>query len=206
MLTIYDVEGFPNPARVRMALADKHALDQVTFVPVDVMGGEHRAAPFRALNPDATVPCARLPDGTVIGRCTPITEYIDGIFEGPSLIGDTPLQRATTHMMTLRVEEGLLDTLGAYFHHATKGLGPDLEVNQLPAWGERQKVRALASMQYFDSVLADQPYLAGEAYSMADIALLAALALADFAGVPIAADLVHLHAWREKSQARYQGN
>jgi glutathione S-transferase len=206
MLTIYDVEGFPNPARVRMALADKKALDKVTFVPVDVMGGEHRAAPFRTMNPDATVPCAQLTDGTVIGRCTPITEYIDAAFDGPSLIGETPVQRATTHMMTLRVEEWLLDALSAYFHHATDGLGPDLEIDQVPAWGERQKGRAIASMQYFDSVLAEQPYLAGDAYSMADIALLAALALADFAGVPIAEDLVHLHAWRAKSQARYQGN
>lgn len=206
MLTIYEVENFPNPVRVRLALAEKNALDRVKFVPVDVMAGEHRSDSFRAINPDATVPCAELPDGSVIGRCTPITEYIDGAFEGVSLIGDTPLQRATTHMMNLRAEEGLLDAVGAYFHHATPGLGPDLETDQVPAWGLRQKARAQATMRYFDGVLATQPFVAGAVYSMADITLLAGLDFADLAGIEIDPDLTHLHAWREKVRARYQEN
>lgn len=41
-MKIYDIEGFPNPLRVRIALAEKGATDRVEFVPVDVMGGEHR--------------------------------------------------------------------------------------------------------------------------------------------------------------------
>ena len=65
-MKIYDVEGFPNPARVRISLAEKGALDQVEFVPVDVMGGEHRTASFKAKNPDAAVPLMELADGTCI--------------------------------------------------------------------------------------------------------------------------------------------
>lgn len=37
-MKIYDIEGFPNPLRVRIALAEKGATNQVEFVPVDVMG------------------------------------------------------------------------------------------------------------------------------------------------------------------------
>jgi len=77
-MKIYDVEGFPNPARVRIALAEKGASEQVEFIPVDVMGGEHRTAEFKAKNPDATVPYAELDCGTCISQCTAITEYIDG--------------------------------------------------------------------------------------------------------------------------------
>ena len=65
-MKIYDVEGFPNPARVRIALAEKGASDKVEFIPVDVMGGEHRTPEFKAKNPDAAVPCLELEDGSHI--------------------------------------------------------------------------------------------------------------------------------------------
>ncbi|MEP0392155.1 MAG: glutathione S-transferase N-terminal domain-containing protein [Erythrobacter sp.] len=133
----------------------KGATEQVEFVAVDVMGGEHREDAFTAKNPDATVPCAELDCGTHIGRCTAIIEYIDGTYEGPSLIGDTPKQREVTQMMNLRVEEGLVDAVGAYFHHATDGLGPELETNQLPEMGERGYAKAQNTMRYLDNVLAD---------------------------------------------------
>ena len=202
-MRIYDVEGFPNPARVRMALAEKRATDRVEFVPVDVMAGEHRGRDFRARNPDATVPCAELDCGTHIGRCTAIIEYIDGAYEGASLIGDTPRQRAVTQMMNLRAEEGLVDAVGAYFHHATEGLGPDLETDQLPEYGRRGYARAQATMRYLDDVLAVQPFLAGEIYTMADITAFAGLAFADFAKVEIPNDLANLRDWRERVAQRY---
>ena len=203
-MRIHDVEGFPNPARVRMALAEKGAVNAVTFVPVDVMGGEHRQPEFLAKNPDAAVPCLELESGESISRCTAIIEYLDGHLPGPSLIGDTPLQRARTQMMNLRAEEGLVDAVGSYFHHATAGLGPELETDQLPEWGHRQKDRAQATMRYLDSVLADQPFLAGDSYTMADITAFAGLAFADFAEVEIPAGLDHLVDWRERVAARYR--
>lgn len=202
-MRIYDVEGFPNPARVRMALAEKGATDRVEFVPVDVLGGEHRSAAFRARNPDATVPYAELDCGTPIGRCTAIIEYIDGAFEGASLIGDTPRQRAMTQMMNLRAEDGLVDAVGAYFHHATDGLGPDLETDQLPELGQRGYAKAQATMRYLDGLLADQPFLAGDIYTMADITAFAGLAFADFAKVEIPSDLAHLRDWRARVARRY---
>ena len=42
-MKIYDCEGFPNPARVRIALAEKGATNKVQFIHVDVMKGEHRS-------------------------------------------------------------------------------------------------------------------------------------------------------------------
>lgn len=202
MMKIYDVAAFPNPARVRIALAEKNATDQVEFVDVDVMGGEHRSPAFLAKNPGGAVPVLELEDGTTISECTAITEYIDHAFDGPSLSGKTAKERALVHMMQRRAEAGLLDAVGAYFHHATPGLGPDLETNQNKAWGEYQKERAVAGMRYLDSVLAQQPYLAGSEFSMADITAFAGLAFADFANVEIPADCTNLATWRQKIAAR----
>lgn len=201
-MKIYDIEGFPNPARVRIALAEKGATDQVEFVHVDVMGGEHRSEEFKAKNPDAVVPCLELDDGTHIAQCNAITEYIDAKFDGPSLTGNTPEERGQIAMMNLRAENGLLNAVGAYFHHATPGLGPDLETYQCAEWGNKQKEVAGQTMAYLDTVLADNEYLAGNKFSIADITAFAGLAFADFAKVEIPANLENLQAWRAKVAAR----
>ncbi len=201
-MKIYDIEGFPNPARVRIALAEKQALDKVEFIPVDVMNGEHRSKAYRAKNPDAAVPLLELRDGTYISQCTAITEYIDGAFDGPSLCGTDARARAVIHMMNRRAESGLLDAVGDYFHHATPGLGPDLETDQNAEWGRKREKVATATMHYLDGVLADSEYLAGETFSMADITAFAGLAFADFAKVEIPSELTNLIAWRRKVAER----
>jgi len=202
MMKIYDLEAFPNPARVRIALAEKNATDKVEFVEVDVMGGEHRTPEFLAKNPGGTVPVLELDDGTTISECTAITEYIDHAFEGPSLSGKTPKERAVIHMMQRRAESKLLDAVAAYFHHATPGLGPDIETYQNREWGEKQKGKALEGMRYFDKVLGNQPFVAGDDFSMADITTFAGLAFADFAKIDVPEDCTNLVAWRERVAAR----
>ncbi len=201
-MKIYDTEGFPNPARIRIALAEKGASDKVEFIPVDVMGGEHRTPEFKAKNPDAVVPCLELEDGSHIAQCNAITEYIDATFEGPSLTGVTAKERARISMMNLRAENGLLNAVGTYFHHATPGLGPDLETYQCAEWGNKQKEVAKNTMSYLDSVLAENEYLAGDTFSVADITAFAGLAFADFAKVEIPETLTNLQAWRAKMAAR----
>ena len=197
-IKIYDKEGWPNPLRVRVALAEKGATDQAEFLPVDVMGLEHRTAEFKSKNPDATVPYAELDCGTCISQCNAIIEYIDGAFDGPSLIGDTPKQRAVTQMMNLRAEAGLLDAAGAYFHHATPGLGPELQTYQNAEWGMKKKETALATMSYLNGVLADSDFIAGDQFSMADITAFAGLVFAGFAKIDIPSELTHLTGWQQR--------
>ena len=201
-MKIFDIEGFPNPARVRIALAEKGATDKVEFVSVDVMNGEHRTDAFKAINPDASVPCAQLDDGTYISQVTEITEYIDGTFEGPSLFGKTPKDRAVIHMMNRRAENGLVDAVGAYFHFATDGLGPELETYQNSDWGLRQREVATQTMAYLDRVLSTSDFLAGDQFSMADITAFAGLAFADFAKVDIPENLHNLIKWRAQMAQR----
>lgn len=201
-MKFYDYPGFANPARISIALAEKGAADKVETITVDVMGKEHRTQDYLAKNPDASVPCLELDDGTFLSHCTAITEYIDGHFEGISLCGRTPKERAVIHMMNRRAEVGLLDAVATYFHHATDGLGPELEVYQNKNWGMKQRENALSAMEYLDGVLAKADYIAGDNFSMADITVFAGLAFADFAEVEIADNLKNLIAWRAKVAAR----
>lgn len=205
-MKIYDIENFPNPARIRIALAEKGVADKVEFVAVDVMNGEHRSDAFVAKNPDASVPAMELDCGTVLSHCTAITEYIDAEYENlpgqASLTGDTSKERAVIHMMNRRAEANLLDAVGAYFHFATPGLGPNLEPYQNESWGNRQKDNAIGTMKYLDGVLGKNDYLAGKNFSMADITAFAGLAFADFANIDIPLEFSNLTAWRSKVAAR----
>lgn len=73
-MKVYEHKGFANPARVRIALAEKGLVDSVEFIPVDVPAGEHRTPAFLAKNPSGVVPVLELDDGTCISECTAITE------------------------------------------------------------------------------------------------------------------------------------
>ena len=201
-MKIYEFAGFPNPARVRIALAEKGLTDQVEFVSVNVPEGEHLSDEFRAKNPSAAVPLLELEDGTCIAECTAITEYLDQLDGAPELTGRTPRDRAVIHMMQRRAEAGLLDAVATYFHHATPGLGPDVEGYQCAEWGQHQKENAVKGMRYLDGVLAERPYLAGDDFTVADITAFAGLIFAGFAKIAVPEECTHLKDWHARVSAR----
>lgn len=201
-MKIYDVENFPNPLRVRIALAEKNATSNVEFIPVDLMNGEHRTDAFLAKNPSGAVPILELDDGTFISECTAIIEYIDTEFAGTSLTGTTAKERAVISMMQKRAESTVLDAVGTYFHHATDGLGPVLETYQNKEWGNKQGEKARQGLVYFNDVLANSQFVAGDEFSVADITLFAGLVFAGFAQIAIPSELKHLVAWQENVAKR----
>jgi glutathione S-transferase len=207
-MKIHDIPGFPNPLRVRIALAEKGLTDQVEFVKVDLPGAEHKDAAFLAKNPTGTVPVLELDDGLFISECTAITEYIDNLDGRPTLTGVTPREKAVIHMMQKRAESELIDPIGDYVHHATPGLGAALQAHKSPDWagredwGRRRRAKAEAGMRYFDGVLRDQPYVAGDQFSMADITVLEGLVFAGFAQIPVPEDHTALTAWRARVEQR----
>src|SRR6478736_406966 len=201
-MKIHDFKGFPNPARVRIAIGEKGLSDRIEFVAVNVPAGEHRTPAFLAKNPGAGVPVLELEDGTCISECTAITEYLDHLVGEPVLTGKSAKDRAVIHMMQRRAETGLLDAAATYFHHATPGLGPKIEVYQNREWGEKNRERALPRMRYLDKVLASKPFLAGGDFTMADITAFAGLAYVAIAKIGVPAGLDNLKFWRERVASR----
>jgi glutathione S-transferase len=202
MMKIYDLPIGPYPARVRIALAEKNMRPLVEFVKIDLRKGEHKQAGFLAKNYSGTVPVLELDDGTLIAECTAITEYLDALDGAPILTGRTPREKGLIHMMNKRAEIELLDAISVYFHHATPGLGPDVEIYQNAEWGLRQRDKAIRGMRYFDGVLREQDFVAGEAFSMADITVIAGLYFAGLVKVPVPEDCEALAAWYARMQER----
>ncbi len=201
-MKIYDWHTGPYPARVRIALAEKNLQSSVQFVSVNLWKGEHKTADFLAKNYSGTLPVLELDDGTLLAECTAITEYLDALDGAPTLTGRTPREKGMIHMMSKRAELELLDAVSVYFHHATPGLGPDVERDQNAEWGLRQRDRAVRGMQYFDSVLKTRSFIAGDVFSMADITVIGGLIFAGFLKLPIPAECEALHAWYARMQER----
>jgi glutathione S-transferase len=203
-MKIYDREGTPNAARIRIVLAEKGLEDQIEFVSVDLIRAEQKQPAFLAMNPIGKIPVLELDDGTVISESTAITEYLDNLDGNPTLTGKTPREKGLIHMMQRRVEMMVLEAIDDYFHYGTPGLGKALRPWRMPdwsgakEWGERRGAQAVQNMPYFNDILAKKPFVAGDAFSMADISLWAALAFADAIGLPIAPELTALAAWRSK--------
>lgn len=201
-MTIYDWFDGPYPARVRIAIAEKNLQSHVRYESVNLWTGEHKQPMFLAKNYSGTLPVLELPDGTLIAECTAITEYLDNLTGAPSLTGSTPLEKGTIHMMSRRAELELLDAISTYFHHATPGLGPTVELYQNREWGMRQRDRALRAMSYFDGLLRKQPYIAGNTFSMADITVIAAFIFVAIVKLPVPLELEALHAWHARMLQR----
>ena len=201
-MKIYDIENFPNPLRVRIALKEKGVTEGVEFVHVDLPEGEHREPHILKLNPIGTVPILELDDGTIISESSAITEFIDSNFGEPTLLGRNAKDRGVIHMMQRRAELMVLEPLGDYFHQATAGLGPKLEKNQNKAWGERRKDWAMKGFAYFDEHLKASKYTAGEEFSVADIALYACVVTAQFVGLDVLPEYGNLNRWHSLVKTR----
>ncbi len=202
MMTIHDWPTGPYPARVRIALAELDLRSRVRFVAVDLWKGEHKTAAFLAKNYSGTLPVLELEDGTLIAECTAITEYLDALDGAPTLTGRTPREKGLIHMMSKRAELELLDAVSVYFHHATPGLGPDVEIYQNAEWGFRQRDKALKGMRYFDAILKHQPFVAGEVFTMADITMIGGLIFAGLLKLPMPAECEALQAWYARMAER----
>ncbi len=201
-MRIHDWHTGPYPARVRIAVAEKGLREAVDFVSVNLRKGEHKTPAFLAKNYSGTLPVLELEDGLMIAECTAITEYLDALDGQPVLTGRTARERGVIHMMTRRAELELLDAISVYFHHATPGLGPGVEVYQNAEWGLRQRDKALRGMRYFDGVLRGRPFVAGEAFSMADIAVIGGMIFAELVKLPVPEECGALRDWWAGMQAR----
>ena len=203
-MKLYDRAGFVSPTRIRIVIAAKRLESKIEFVSVDAIGAEQRQPAFLKKNPGGTIPVLELDDGTYLGECTGITEYLDNLDGNPILTGRTPREKGVIHMMEKRANDWLIDAIGIYFHHATPGLGATLQAYKSPdwahrkEWGLRNRDIAIKGMAYFDEVLRGQPYVAGETFSMADITVFAGLIFADVSGIGVPESAGALKAWRAK--------
>ncbi len=198
-MRIIQTRGAPNPRRVRIFLAEKGIF--LAFEEVDLMAGELRTPEFTALNPLQRVPILILDDGTVISESVAICRYFEELQPLPPLFGEGPVGQATVEMWNRRVEFGLFGTVAAVFRHLNPKM-THLEVPQVAPWGEANKAKVADMLRLLDAVLADRPFIAGAAYSIADITALVAIDFMRPARLDMPAGLDNVSRWHSEVSAR----
>src|SRR5215467_5470762 len=92
MLTLYDCATAPSPRRARILLAEKGVAHET--IAVDLRSGEQLGDAYRKLNPQCTVPTLQTDEGLVLTDNAAITAYLEAAFPQPSLLGETPQEKA----------------------------------------------------------------------------------------------------------------
>ncbi|WP_417514993.1 glutathione S-transferase family protein [Minwuia sp.] len=199
-MKLYNSVG-PNPHMVRMFMAEKGI--EMDMVDVDIRGGENRQPEYvNNVNASGQCPALVMENGDILAEITAICEYLDEKGDGPSLIGDTPEERAETRMWTRRIDLGICEPLGAAFR-----FGPGLKMFQsrmhtIPsAAGDFAEI-AQKKMTWLDEQMAGRDFVCGDRLTMADILLFAFLSFgASFKQGPTE-EHKNLTAWMERMKAR----
>ncbi len=199
-MKLYQSDSLPSPRRVRMFLAEK-GIDDIELIAVDVAGGEAREKRFLARNALGEVPVLELDDGGHISEVTAISRFFEELRPDPPLFGTTPEDKARTEMWLRRIETGLMGALAAYYHHATPGFA-DAGRYRNREWGENSRVRAIATMRLVDDALGDREFIAGDEFSIVDIAAYCAIDFATACDIEIPGEASRLRAWYERISRR----
>jgi len=198
-MKLYDGGRAPNPRRVRIFLAEKGV--SVPLEPVDLGAKAHKTQAFTALNPLQRLPVLVLDDGTVLTESIAICHYFEGLHPEPALFGRDPKSAALIEMWQRRLELNLYTAVQAVFRHLHPGMR-EMEVPQVPDWGEANKPRVLEFLALLDRELQNRPFIAGETFSVADITGLVTLDFLKPAKLTIPPEFTQVVRWHRDLAAR----
>jgi glutathione S-transferase len=198
-MKLYNSNSAPSPRRVRIFLAEKGV--SVPCVEVDLAKLDQKTPEFAALNPFETIPLLELDDGTRIAETMAICRYIEALWPEPNLFGSTPVEQATIEMWQPQLEWRLFFPIAQVVRHSHPKMA-EMEKPQVPDWAAVNRPKALHAMTIVDEALRDQPFIAGDRFTVADITGLVALDFAKSARMTIPPELVHLNRWGEALKAR----
>ncbi|OCW57909.1 glutathione S-transferase [Hoeflea olei] len=198
-MKLYDGGRAPNPRRVSIFLAEKGI--EIEKVPVDMGQMGHRSAEVTALNPLQRLPVLVLDDGTVLSESVAICRYIEELHPEPPLMGTDARDRAIVEMWNRRMELHFLACVAAAFRHTHPAM-VEWEVPQLPDWGEANRPKALAFLEWLDTELAGRAFIAGDRYTIADITGLVAFDFMKPARIARPEHLTHVMRWYRAVSSR----
>ena len=191
MLELYTWDPNSNSGKPIFALKEKGVDFEYHYI--NLLEFEQHAPEYLKINPSGTVPTL-IHDGVIFTESTPMCEYIDGTFDGPSLTPDDPMQRYRMRWWCWYIDTQFAPALSVIGWHTF--MGPmvrkkspaEIErlIARIPtkerriAWStavkssfteeqlEDARNRVNDGIQLMNDCLAASDYLAGPMYSIAD--------------------------------------
>jgi len=204
-MKLYDFKAAPNPRRARIFLAEKGL--EIETEQVDLREGQQFSDAYKAINPRCTVPALQLDDGTVLTEAAAICRYIEELHPEPALYGRNPLERALVTMWEQRtLNDGIAGVGESLRNHskffAGRALSGPQKYEQIPALVERGRARALQFWEELDGELARKEFIAGDAYTVADINALVMVDFAQWIKLEVPEGLANLKRWHAQVSKR----
>ena len=205
-MKLYDFSLAPNPRRVRMFLAEKGI--EIPTVQINTRNREQFAPEFVKINPYAVIPVLELDDGTCIGESVAICRYFEEVQPDPPLMGTDARDCAIVEMWNRRAELNGVAAAGEVVRNALPMFegrsiaGVQDGFPQIPALVERGRKRMDMFFDAWDRQLADNAYVAGPRFTIADITSFIAIDFAKRADVQIPAGCAHVQRWFDGIAAR----
>jgi glutathione S-transferase len=205
-MKLYHSASSPNSRRVRMFIAEKRI--SVPLQPVNLGEKEQFSEWFKAINPRKQVPALVLDDGTTVAEVPAIWRFLEETYPEHPLLGGDAISKALVTMWERRVElDGFAPTMEGV-RNAVAGLkgralsGPH-DYDQIPGLVERSTRRVADFYADIDAHLEQAPFVAGAAFSAADITTLVTVDFATAAlKMPIPDGCRAVQRWYETVAAR----
>jgi glutathione S-transferase len=227
MLELYHAEPGANSLKSMLCLKEK-GLDFVSHY-LNLAEFEQHDPAFVKVNPNGQVP-ALVHDGVVITESTLINEYIEDVFPAPPLRPSDPVARWQMRFWTKFVDEYFCPALSVLgWQRIIKGMVEHLsdeefeeKIRRIPLKEQQDKWRTAAKQAFpkeqlddcsrkvdvsiakIEAALADNEWVAGPDYTLADISCFAMMA-----GMPLHYDKVmnedetpHCMDWHRRMMAR----
>ena len=170
MLLYHDLRA-PNPRRVRIFLAEKGvAYDTIE---VSIAASQHQSPEFRKKNPLALLPVLELADGKILRESMAICRYLEELYPEPNLFGADPWERAQIEQWNRHAELELLIPIAQVFRNTIPFWNG--RIKQCAEYGAIMRDVVADRFDWFESELAQRPYVAGPRFTVADITALCAI-------------------------------
>ena len=204
-MKLYDFERAPNARRVRMFAAEK-GID-LEIITVDLGAKEQMEDGYKAVNARMQVPALLLDDGILITESVAICRYLDETNPQPVLFGAGALGKANVEMWHRRMElEGMQPTADAVRNSieffVNRAVAGPIDFAQIPALANRGLKRIDLFHGLMEERLADNHYIAGNDFSIADIAGLIAIDFGKLVKKRVDDGTPHLKRWYDEVSAR----
>lgn len=188
----------PNPRRVRIFLAEK-GID-LAEEPVSLINREHKSPEFKAKNSLGQIPVLELEDGATIAETVAICRYLEELHPAPPLFGRTALEKAQVDMWVRRIEFQIMTPVGMFWRHAHPFTAKLL--TQYQDFGASNREHFANAARWLDRELEGRDFIAGEVFTMADIAALSTFDFAEWIGLERPPEAENLAAWHARVSAR----
>lgn len=191
MLTLFDYLPSQNAWKVRLLL--NHLQLPYRSEYISIFEGEGQRPEFLAVNPGGAVPALRLEDGRVLAESNAILAYLA---HGTRYLPQDAFAQAKVHQW-MSFEQDYVGAIATLRHWTMTG-----KLERRPAeLVALRRAGGMKALRMLDRELATRPFIAGDAYTIADMSLYAYTHLAEEANLPLQ-EFGHVAAWIDRVAAQ----